>query len=358
MTTLLHQFPIQTKMKAALFYQPGDVRYEEMDTPIPGPGEIVMKVEVALTCGTDVKTFRRGHPVLLKQFPSPFGHECAGVVAAVGEGVSRLVPGDRVVAANSAPCMHCYFCHRHHYNLCENLDLLNGAYAEYLKIPAQIVNVNTHLIPEGVPFEAAAFAEPLSVSMRGLDACRIRPGDTVAVIGLGAIGLFMVKLAKMQGAHVVAIGRNPLKRELARSFGDADRVLNFNDFGDPLLIKRAFTQDGFGFDVVVEAVGQPQTWEMAVDLARRGGLVNFFGGCESGSRITLDTRRLHYDEITLVSPFHHTPKYFKRALDWIATGKLDPASLITQRMPLADVVDALEQVATGKAIKVALFPQV
>lgn len=347
---------VKTMMQAALFYAPGDVRFEAMPVPQPGPGEIVIQVQAALTCGTDLKTFRRGHPVLLKNFPSPFGHECAGVVSAIGEGVSQFQPGDRVVAANSAPCMDCFYCQKGSYNLCEHLDLLNGAYAEYLKVPAQIVAKNTLTIPEHVSFEAAAFAEPLSVSLRGIEACRIQPGDHVAVLGIGAIGQFMVKLAKLQGAHVTAMGRNPLKRNMAQSFGQADIVLDIGHVSDFQHIKAEYTPGGHGFDVVIEAIGLPQMWETAVSLARRGGLVNFFGGCESGSKIQLDTRRLHYDEITLVSPFHHTPEHFQKALEWVSNGHLDPTALITHELPMNCVIHALEMVAKGQALKVALKP--
>ncbi len=354
--TLVLNPQTQTTMKAALFYQPGDVRYEEVPMPKPATGEIVVKVETALTCGTDLKAFRRGHPVLLKNFPAPFGHECSGIVTAIGKGFSHLSVGDRVVAANSAPCQTCFFCKKAQYNLCEHLDLLNGAYADYIKIPAQIAQHNTLIIPEHVPFEAAAFTEPLSVSLRGIEACHINPGDTVAVIGLGAIGQFMIKLAKLRGAHVVGLGRNPLKRKMAESFACADAVLNLNQFSDPQQIVEEFTPGGYGFDVVIEAVGLPTTWEKAIQMVRRGGLVNLFGGCESGSTVALETRRIHYDEITLVSPFHHTPSYFRKALTLITEGQLDPTQLISLELPLHCVTEALELVSEGKAVKVALKP--
>lgn len=354
--TALRSPTVQTTMYAALFYEPGDVRYEQMSMLHPGPGEVVIKVESALTCGTDLKAFRRGHPVLLKNYPSPFGHECSGTVQAVGEGVTKFTSGQRVVAANSAPCMTCFFCGKEQYNLCENLDLLNGAYAEYLKIPAQIVRLNTLPVPQHTPFEAAAFAEPLSVSIRGIEACNIKPGDRVAVIGLGAIGQLLIRLAKMQGAHVVGFGRNPLKLELAKSFAQADTVIDLNRIADPEQIINEHTPSGYGFDVVIEAVGLPLTWEKAIQLVRRGGLVNLFGGCETGTKITLDTRRIHYDEITLISLFHHTPHHFAKALEYITTGTIDPTPLITHVLPLNCVTHALELVSEGKALKVALKP--
>ncbi len=344
-------------MHAARFYQPGDVRYEEVPVPRPEAGELIVQVGAALTCGTDLKAYRRGHPVLLKNFPAPFGHEFSGIVAAVGEGASGFAPGDRVVAANSAPCMTCYYCQQEQYNLCENLDLLNGAYAGYIRIPERIVRYNTLKVPEHVAFEAAAFTEPLSVCVRGIEACRIQPGMRVAVLGVGAIGQFMVRLAKLEGAHVTAFGRNMLKRELARKFAQTDDVLNLSDFPDAGAIRTHCTPEARGFDVVIEAVGQPHTWELSVELVRRGGLVNLFGGCASGTKVSFETRRLHYDEITLISLFHHTPRHFRRALELIATGDLDPAPLITDTMPMRRVVEALEKVGEGKAMKIALTPE-
>ncbi len=344
-------------MRAALFYRPGDVRYEEMAVPLPGPGEILVKIGAALTCGTDLKCYRRGHPVLLKDFPSPFGHEFAGTVAAVGEGVTAFVPGDRVVSANSAPCYDCFYCRKGKPNLCEHLDLLNGAYADYLRIPARIVAHNTYKVSEHVSFEAAAFTEPLAVSLRGMELSGVGFGDRVAVIGLGPIGQLLVRTAKLKGAHVTALARNPLKLKTAKTFGGADVTVSLRESPGTGEIREAYTPEGRGFDVVIEAVGLPETWEKSIDLVRRGGVVNLFGGCQSGTRITVDTRRVHYDEITLISLFHHTPEFFARALALISTGAIDPAGLVSDVMPMSRVAEALEQVEAGRAIKIALRPE-
>lgn len=348
---------IPTTMKAALFYEPNDVRYEETPVPELQPGEILIRVESALTCGTDVKCYRRGHPVLLKHFPSPFGHEFAGTVVKVanpdGED-SRFQIGDRVVSANSAPCYQCFYCRKGQTNLCDNLDLLNGAYAEYIRIPAQIARYNTYTVPDYVPFEVAAFSEPLSVCLHGIEQARIMPGDRVAVMGLGPIGQLMVRAAKLKGAHVTAIARNPDKLALARNFGQADALVNMTEYDEDEAICAEFTPEGRGFDVVIEAIGRPETWEKAIRLVRKGGTVNLFGGCPGGSTVTLDTRRLHYDEIRLVSSFHHTPKHFKSALDLLSSGQIDPRPLITNRLPMAGFETALQQVEAGQAMKIAL----
>lgn len=349
---------IPEQMQAALFYEPNQVRYESTPVPQLAPGDLLIRVDTALTCGTDIKCYRRGHPVLLKTFPSPFGHEFAGTVAQVipenDETEPRFQVGDRVVAANSAPCYQCYLCRKGQYNLCEELDLLNGAYAEYIRIPARITRYNTYRIPDHTPFEVAAFAEPLAVCLHGIDQARVSPGDRVAVMGLGPIGQLMVRTCKWKGAHVTAMARTPHKLEMAQRFGMADQVVQLSETTTAEDIKKQFTQDGHGFDVVIEAIGRPETWEKAVDLVRKGGTVNLFGGCPGGSTVTLSTRRLHYDEIKLVSSFHHTPHHFKKALDLLTQLEIDPRLLITDVMPMAKFEAALQQVEAGLAMKIAL----
>lgn len=341
-------------MQAALYYEPNVVRYEEAPVPRPGPGELLVRIQTALTCGTDVKCYRRGHPVLLKNFPSPFGHEFAGTVAAVGEGMERFEVGDRVVCANSAPCYACYYCRKGQHNLCEQLDLLNGAYAEFIRVPAPIARYNTYRIPEHLSFEAAAFAEPLAVCLRGIAQAGVTRGDRVAVMGLGPIGQLLVRAAKWQGAHVTAMARNERKMQLAREFGQADQTASLADPDVQAL--RQLTPEGRGFDVVIEAIGRPQTWELAVDLVRKGGTVNLFGGCPGDTAVTFSTRRLHYDDIKLVSSFHHTPEHFRQAVELMATHQIDPTPLITDVLPMARFEAALQKVEAGEAMKIALKP--
>ncbi len=346
-------------MQAARFFAPSDVRLTTVPCPAPQAGELVITINAALTCGTDVKCYRRGHPVLLGdtigEHGSPFGHEGCGTVIAVGEGVTAFKVGDSVVAANSAPCGSCFFCEKNQPNLCSNIAFLNGTYAEYLTIPANIVKKNTHKLPDGVLPTNAAFTEPLAVALRGVMEMNLQPGDTVALLGIGPIGLLMANVATQLGAHVTAYGRSPLKRELATTFAGAKQVIHWTDdvTADAM---RAHNPGGYGFDAVIEAVGLPEIWQRAVQIVRKGGKVNLFGGCPGGSTVTFDTRRLHYDEITLLSLFHHTPSYIAMAVEWLSTGKLDPSPLITQTMPLSQTVNALEAVIAGKAVKVALIP--
>lgn len=346
-------------MKAGVFYAPGDVRYEEIPVPDVGPGELLIAVDTALTCGTDLKCYRRGHPVLLSNLPSPFGHEFAGRIVKMGEGITAFKIGNRVVAANSAPCYACFYCSKQQYNLCENLVLLNGCYADYIKIPAVIAQHNTYVIPDHLPFEIAAFTEPLAVSLRGVDMCHVQPGDRVAVMGTGPIGQLLMKVAVLKGACVTAFGRNPDKLALAQTFGGAAQTVSLLDFdcARPDEVRRLldqYTPSGRGFDVVIEAIGLPKTWEQALSLVRKGGLVNLFAGCESGTSIQVDTRRLHYDEITMLSLFHHTPAHVQEALAMLSDGRIDPRPLISKTMPMAFFETALQQMEAGQVLKIAL----
>jgi L-iditol 2-dehydrogenase len=343
------------KMRAALFYGPKDVRLETVDAPRAGAGEVIVKVEVALTCGTDLKTFQRGHPVLLKHFPSPFGHEFAGVVTEVGVEVEGFHPGMRVVAANSAPCHQCFYCRAGETNLCENLDLLNGAYAEQIRIPAAIVRDNLLTIPDSLPFRAAAFCEPLACVLHGLDAVQLRPGEHVAILGAGSIGLLLVQICKRAGARVILVSRSAGKLKLARELG-ADAVIDLETVRSEEGVIRELTSHGQGVEVAIEAVGRPELWELAVALTRKGGSAILFGGCESGTTMTLETKTLHYGERKVIGVFHHTPKTIRRALELIASQQLQLDPLITDDLPLSDLGNAFTRMASHGALKMAIYP--
>jgi len=343
-------------MKAVLFYGPQDIRYENTSIRPLKSGEILVKVKAALTCGTDVKTFRRGHPVLIKDIPSGFGHEFSGVVEKIADNVTNVSVGDRVVCANSAPCGECFFCKKEEYNLCENLDLLNGAYAEYIIVPARIVEKNTLILPDTLSFEKAAFCEPLANVVHGAERTGIKPGDTVGIIGIGPIGLMFARIAKLKGARVIAAGRNPEKLKLADSFAHADEVIDLKKYANPEKIFREFSNEKKGLDVVVECVGLPEIWERAFSCVRKGGTVHFFGGCKSGSTVSFDTTRMHYGDIKLMSVFHHTPKYFRQALDLITSNKVEVEKLITATLPLDKVEYAMQQHIAGNAIKFLIKP--
>src|SRR5947207_7150291 len=206
-------------MLAAMFYAPLDVRMERRPVPQPKAGEVLLKVVTATTCGTDVKSYLRGHPLLFHKIPSGFGHEVAGFAAAIGPGVIQCSEGDAIVIANSAPCQQCFYCRRGRFSLCENLLLLNGAYAEYLLVPERIVRQNLYHLAPGTSFIAAALTEPLACALHGVDASSIAQGDTVAILGSGPLGLLLAAVAKLQGAHVIITGHGEQRLALARHFG-------------------------------------------------------------------------------------------------------------------------------------------
>ncbi len=344
-------------MLAAMFYGPMDIRMEQRIVPQPGPGEVLLQVATATTCGTDVKAYRRGHPLLFQQTPAGFGHEVAGIVAAKGTGVIQCRAGDAVVVANSAPCQHCFYCRRGKFSLCEDLLLLNGAYAEYLLVPERIVRQNLYQLAPGTSFVAAALTEPLACALHGIDASAIAPGDTVAILGSGPLGLLLAAAAKLQGAHVIITGHGEQRLALARHFG-ADVVIDVGAMSpqEHCEAVRKKTDHQRGADVVIEAVGTPETWALATSMARPGGLVNFFGGCPSGTQVSLETRPLHYSELTLKGVFHHTPAYFAQALDLINNHSIDVEALITARVPLASTLEVFDLLLHKRGVKYALIP--
>ena len=344
------------RMKSLQFYAPLEVKFEEVEIKDPKEGEVQVKIEAALTCGTDVKTYKRSHPVLIKKTPSGFGHEFSGVISKVGKNVMGFNVGDRVVAANSAPCGECFFCKRGEYNLCENIEFLNGAYAEYINVPKAIVKRNLIHIPDDLEFERAAFAEPLANVVHGIEKTDIKEGQSVGVIGLGPIGLLFVRLAKMKGARVIAAARNPLKLKLAKDFGCADEVVDLNKYKHPEKIFKDFSDEKRGLDVVIECVGLPEVWEEMFNYVRKGGKIHFFGGCPGGTKINIDTQKLHYDQIKIISVFHHTPLYFREALRLIYEEKLPVEKLITDVFPLEKAEEALIKQMNGRAVKILIKP--
>jgi L-iditol 2-dehydrogenase len=342
------------KMKAAVFYAPMDVRFEEVDIPEVKPGEVLVKIEAALTCGTDVKTYRRGHPTIIRTIPSLFGHEWSGVVVETGAGVDKFQPGMRVVAPNTAPCNQCYYCKSGRQSLCQDLVYLNGAYAQYLSIPARIVQQNTYAIPDDLDFDEAALLEPLACVVHGADRTDVRLGDTVAIIGAGPIGLMFLQLIKMRGARVIVADMSPYRLEVARNLG-ADATVNAGQVANLVQAVKSLTDTGYGPDVVIEAIGLPETWQQAVEMARPGGLVNLFGGCKSGTQFSIDTSRIHYDEVRVMGVYHHTPRHVRIARDLLARHQIKTRALITSRTPLEGVIDALTMPNDAK-IKVAVIP--
>jgi L-iditol 2-dehydrogenase len=342
-------------MRAAVLHGKEDVRIERLPVPVPGQGELLLRTCVALTCGTDVKVYRRGYHARMLAPPAPFGHEAAGIVEAAGPGAA-FEPGARVVVANSAPCGACHDCGRGRQSQCADLVFWNGAYAEFALVPARIVSTNTLRVPAGLSLRRAAMTEPLACAVRGVERCGVESGQRVAVIGAGPIGLMLVALARAKGASVVCVGRNAGRLAAARALG-AEATLEAAEGLDLAEQLRDWGPDGHGPEIVIEAVGRPDTSEAALRAVRKGGVVNLFAGCPAGSRIPVDLQRLHYEELTLTSTFHHTPATLRQALGLIAAGTVDPEAFITAESPLERLPDVLAHMAQGSdGLKTAVLP--
>jgi L-iditol 2-dehydrogenase len=342
-------------MMAAVLYGKEHLQVEPVAVPTIGSGDILVQVKVALTCGTDVKVFRRGYHARMIVPPAVFGHELAGDVVAIGDNVANFAVGQRVVAANSAPCGECFFCNRGMENLCEDLLFNNGAYAQYIRIPARIVQRNTYLIPDKVGYQDAALVEPLACVVRGFEETAPRAGDTVAIVGLGPIGLMFAKLAKLRGCRVIAVGRRQTQLDRAAALG-ADELIAAGEHSDPVKSIREMTH-GRGVDIAIEAVGKPQTWQWAVNMVRRGGTVNFFGGCPNESKVNLDTALLHYSEITCKASFHHTPAYIRKALDLVCEGHITASVFVNKEEPLANLLEVMRHLMSHNGhLKTAILP--
>jgi L-iditol 2-dehydrogenase len=341
-------------MRAQLLLEPGKIDYREVETPVPGPGEVVVRVTTALTCGTDLKAFLRGHPKM--PMPTLFGHEFAGDLAAVGRGVSGFREGDAIMAVPTAPCKTCYYCKHQQENLCTTImdNMVLGAYAEYVKLPAEIVETNMFPKEASLSYAEAALLEPLSCVVHAVDRLTIRPDDSVLIIGAGAISLLHVLVLRSLGiADVTVLGRRHYRQAAAERAGA--RVIIAADAETAREQIRAGT-GGRGADVVIECTGQPAVWEQAIHYVRRGGTVVLFGGCPSGTRVSFDTGRLHYDQITVISPFHFTPRDVLRARRLLAEGTIDGRPLITDTYRFPDLDQVLALLKQGQGIKYALVP--
>jgi L-iditol 2-dehydrogenase len=326
-------------VKAAVLHGKEEVRIEEISPAPLKPGEVRIAIEAALTCGTDLKVFKRGYHAKMIVPPAVFGHELAGKISEIASDVSGWKIGDRVVVANSAPCGKCFFCKNNQENLCDDLLFLNGAYAESIVVPARLVQKNLLRLKPETDFRDAALTEPLACVVQGVEDSKLRAGQNVLILGAGPIGLMFVALAKNIGCDVTVIGRGEKRLQAAKNLG-ADSV---HDSAE-----KVKTQ----FDVVIEAVGKPETWELAVKLVRKGGTVNFFGGCPSGTTVSLDTTLIHYSNLTLLASFHHTPRTIRRALQFIEAGVIRAKDFVDGECALSELPELFRSMAAGnRAVK-------
>ena len=339
-------------MLAALLYGQEDLRLEQVPDPTPQAGEVVIQVEAATTCGTDLKVWRRGGHAKMLTLPTLFGHEGAGRIVAVGAGVTNWRVGERVVANNSAPCMKCFFCQRQEYSLCPHLTWNNGTFAEYIRIPAPIVGHNLLQVPDHLPLVLAAMTEPLACVLHGISRSGVKPHDRVVVLGDGAIGLMFVAVLA-EYTQVILWGGNDQRLEIGKKLGAA-KTFNYHQVTDIANTVKDLT-DGWGADVVIEATGVPSVWETAIACGRPGATINLFGGCPRDTTISVNTEQLHYSELTLKGVFHNTPEYVKAALSLIASGKIPFDLLISEHRPLQDLEQVFMDMKARKVIKVAMY---
>lgn len=341
-------------MLAAVLIKPGQMEFIEVERPRAGPGEIVLKVEAALTCGTDIKAFKRGHPKM--PMPTLFGHEFSGTVVEVGPDVKLFKVGDPVMSVHSAPCNTCFYCNKGQQNLCDRLmdAKVLGAYAEYIKLPRHILEQNAFIKPSNISFPEAAMLEPLACVIYGLERFTITEDDVVAVLGAGPIGLLQVAALKAYSVKkVILCGRHKNRLNMGLNLG-ADKVIDV-DKSDP--VKGIFAEtDGRGADLVIESTGKPDVWESTLSMVRKGGNILLFGGCPSGTTACFDTAGLHYNEITLKGVFHFTPLAVRKAYEILASGKINVRPLITAELPLKELPKAFGLLMAGEGVKYALIP--
>ncbi len=347
-------------MLANILIKPGRIEIRSIETPKPSYGEILVRIKAALTCGTDLKAFIRGHPLI--PMPGVFGHEFSGVITKTGKGVRRFKKGDSVMAVHSAPCLQCIFCRKRFYNLCEKImhTKVLGAFAEYIILPSHVVRQNVYHKPRNLSFEEAAFLEPLSCVVHSVEKLRIKKGDSALIFGAGPIGLLHLLLLKRKGVNVAVTDIKNERLKIAKRLGADFVILDLHESSItllyPPLVRGELKGGSIGFDYVFECTGMPEVWEASVNYIRRGGTVILFGGCASGTTVTYDTGRIHYDEIILKGVFHYTPSDVKKAYKLLCEGGTGASRLISGRYPLKHTQKVFDKLAKGAGIKYAIVP--
>lgn len=340
-------------MRAVMYLGPEQLELRQIPIPEPGADEILVRVRAATTCGTDVKTYRRGHP----KFPPPFvfGHEFGGDIVKVGSEVKEFKPGMRVTANVFAQCGTCFYCRHDQGNLCENLVYNFGAFAEYIIVPGSIVRLNTFEIPDHVSYAQAAILEPLASVVHGQRLIQIQPGERVAIIGAGGpISLLHLQMAIHSGAsQVIAVGHNDTRLEIVGQLG-ATSIVNAKREDTAATVQEL--TGGRGADVVIESAGTKLAWETAVNTVRKGGRVLWFGGLPGGTKVELDATRIHYGEITLYGIHGGTALDAYRAFELITSSVIDTQPLLSGELPLERVEEALKRMMAGEVVKMVINP--
>lgn len=340
-----------------VLYLLGPQKVELREEPIPKPAcdELVIRIDAATTCGTDLKVFLRGgHPRMLTP-PCPFGHEVTGTVAKTGSRIAGFREGDHVVVANSASCGECPMCLASRENLCTDLHYLNGAFGEYQLIPSRFVHRSTYPRPDHLEPKIAALTEPLACVFHGMSAVASTEPGEVVVLGAGSIGLMFVAELAHRGHRVILGDLVPNRLEIGGQLGAAETLRLAGDAADGSRL-RAATQGGDGAPMVIEATGVPIGWSNALETVGLGGTAVLFGGCAPGTHVTCDSHRLHYSEITVKGVYHHRPATFRASLDRLAEGSLRLDLLLQDEQDLDGVEVALQKMAARRILKAAITP--
>lgn len=333
-------------MKIAYLIEPERIEIREVPIPEPKPEEVLLKIKAALTCGTDLKAYRRGHPMI--PMPGPFGHEFSGIASKVGSLVKQFKEGDAIMSVHSAPCGECKFCKKGIFNHCDLImkHKILGAFAEYIVLPKHILKYNTFIKPPQLDFSSAAMLEPLSCVVHGLSGLSISANHRIAIVGNGPIAILHLLMLKQKCSNITLIGRNKSKLENAMKFG-ANEILLLDDIKtNPNL---------YVFDFVFECTGDVSVWELTPSIACKGGVIILFGGCKVGTKASFDTYKLHYDEITLKGSFHFTPDDVKSAYSLLSSG-LDVSMLISDTFSLEQINDLFQKHSSGQGLKYCLEP--
>ncbi|MHA1377493.1 MAG: zinc-binding dehydrogenase [Candidatus Helarchaeota archaeon] len=346
-------------MKAAIFHGPKNVVLEETDVPNISDDEVLVKIKASTTCGTDRKLFLRPgkkYPSYFKP-PTIFGHEISGIIHEIGKNVTGYEIGQPVYVHDSAPCLKCFYCKIGRHSLCDNIAWSWGTWTEYLRVPKEIIQAG-NMIPfseKDLSFAEASLTEPLSCVLMGVERSNIGLGDSVVINGAGPIGLFWTNLVKNKGAKIIQVDLKNERLEIAKKLG-ADIILNAGEEEDIIQAVKDNTPEGRGADIAVEAIGYPQTWETTVKMARKGGLVNLFGGPPPTSSFSVETSLLHYHELTLIGVFHTTPRYVQAAINLLTNKKINTNVFITEKLKLDDLDKILDNLVNQKGIKTAILP--
>jgi L-iditol 2-dehydrogenase len=339
-------------MKVARYHNRRDVRVEDVPVPAIGPGEILVQVKACGLCGSDLMEW-----YVAEKAPTVLGHEPAGVVSEVGEGVREFEVGDRVFVHHHVPCFTCHHCLRGHYTLCETFRATHldpGGFAEYIRVPALNVERDVFKLPPDMSFAQATMIEPVATCIRGIERSDIQVGDTVVVIGAGGTGLIHMQLARIRGAGMVLVTDfAPFRLETARQLG-ADYAINARE--DVLAALRQLNQ-GRRADVVIVTAGSIQAMEQGMALAGGGATVLLFAPPSPEAALAVSPHHLLFSEITITSTYSCSPQETRQALKLIQWGRIKVEELITHRFDLTGVGEAIRLAArAGESLKIVIVP--